>query len=188
MTKHWRHIVLIVFCFIMLGLKGWAQLNDLRLNLGFSIPEVAQLDVEYTGSGSLDFEVLPSSNVGASPLIRSTSSEELWVNYSSAIRKNGLRRSIEAQIVNGTLPKGMSLYVQASSYTGTGKGEMGVSTGETMLDTKPNAVIDHIGSCFTGNGMNNGHKLNFVLEINDMDEVNAMEPAEFTILYTITDN
>lgn len=188
MTKLCVHIVLIAFCWVAGSKNVRAQLNDLRLNLAFSIPEVAQLDVEYRGSGSLDFEVLPSSEVGGSPQIKSTSLEELWVNYSSAIRKNGSRRSIEAQIVNGTLPEGMSLYIQASSFSGIGKGEIGISTGETELEAKPNAIIDNIGSCFTGDGMNNGHKLNFILEITDMDEVNASGPAEFTILYTISDN
>ena len=169
-------------------MHAFSQSVNGQSGFGFSIPEVAQLDIEFMSTGNLEFEVLPASNVGGAPLIQQSISEELWGNYSSAIRRNGAKRSIEAQIINGTLPKGLSLYVHASSYSGSGRGELGVSTGETVLGTTPNAVIHNIGSCFTGNGMNNGHKLNFVLEITDMDLVNAMEPTEFTILYTISDN
>jgi len=181
-------IFLILATHILFNNVARGQGDEERINVGVTIPEVAIMDIEYQTNSSLEFEVLPSAEAGSEPVVQQTNSEKLWINYSSATTTTGSNRSIVAQITDGTLPEGISLYVEASPYSGTGKGETGVSAGKTLIGNAPRPIITSIGSCYTGDGINNGHSLNFSLDINNMEKVTAMEPSEFTILYTITDN
>ncbi len=184
-----RIVVFLLFALLIFHVSPVSgQGDEERINVGISVPEVALLDIEYRVNSSLEFEVLPSAEAGSAPIVQQTNSEELWINYSSAITNYGQRRSIEAQVAGGVLPEGIALYVEASAYLGTGKGEVGVSAGRTLVGYEPHPIITGIGSCFTGDGINNGHSLAFSLDISNMQKVTAMEPSEFTILYTITDN
>lgn len=182
-------IILSMFlsCFLLSN-ATYAQLDDESINVSFSVPEVALIDIEHIGFGILEFTLLPASETGASPAVQQNNTEELWINYSSAIGKYSPSRSIVAQISDGTLPQGLVLYVQASNYSGTGDGILGFSAGKVVLGNEPRQVITGIGSGYTGNGVGNGHLLNFWVDITDMEEVTTIESTDFTILYTLTDD
>lgn len=182
------NIVVLFLLFQSFSEKARGQYSEERVNLGISIPEVAIIDIEYMGSKSLEFEVVPPVISGGAPEVQQTNNSQLWINYSSAVASWGGKRSIVAQVINGNLPSGLSLFVQASSYKGKGKGEFGSSVGKTAISSQPRPIVTNIGSCYTGNGLNNGHSLDFSLDITDFKKVTAMEATEFTILYTITDN
>jgi hypothetical protein len=65
---------------------------------------------------------------------------------------------------------------------------VGQSAGKVNLTRQPQPIITGLGSCFTGDGINNGHSLSFSIEITDYAKIYAMEESELTIVYTITDN
>lgn len=165
-----------------------AQLDEETVHIGFSLPEVALMDVEYIGNGTIEFELLPSSESGGSPVFRQLTSQEFWINYSSALGKFSPDRSIVAQVSGGSLPEGLELYIQATDYSGTGKGKTGASVGKVMIGSDPRPIITGIGSAFTGNGIGNGHRLNFQVDISQMEKIEAIGSHDFTIMYTLTDN
>nr|WP_319511492.1 hypothetical protein [uncultured Draconibacterium sp.] len=187
--KNW--VFSIVTVFMLGGLvhkTASAQHDEKALNVGFSIPEVALIDIEYLGSQTIEFELLPSSETGGSPVIRQRTNQELWINYSSALGRFSQHRSIVAQVTDGSLPQGLDLFVNATEYSGNGDGHTGVSAGKVKIGTDPRPVITGIGSAYTGNGIGNGHRLNFEVDISQMEKVMANESIDFTILYTLTDN
>lgn len=165
-----------------------AQLDEETVHIGFSLPEVALMDVEYIGNGMIEFELLPASETGGSPVVRQLTSQEFWINYSSALGKFSPDRSIVAQISGGTLPEGLELYIQATDYSGNGDGKTGASVGKVKIGSDPRPIITGIGSAYTGNGIGNGHRLNFEVDISQMEKVSASGAHDFTILYTLTDN
>ncbi|HKI87647.1 MAG TPA: hypothetical protein VKA38_01380, partial [Draconibacterium sp.] len=83
---------------------------------------------------------------------------------------------------------GISLYLEASQYTGSGDGKLGHPAGKINLTNQPQPIITGLGSCYTGDGINNGHSLSFSMEISDYSKIHAVDETKFTIMYTITDN
>jgi len=103
---------------------------------------------------------------------------------------NSIHFSIVPSAESGTSP-----IIQKSSsqnlwinYSGFGKGQLGQTAGKINITSVPKSIITNLGNCFTGDGINNGHLLNFSLEINDYSTINAIGEINFTIRYTITDN
>ena len=116
------------------------------------------------------------------------SSDNLWINYSSSLASGQNSRSIVAEISQGALPEGITLYLKASNYSGTGGGNYGHSAGKVSLSSQPKPIITNIGNCFTGDGINNGHLLAFSIEISDYTKIVSVENSSIVVLYTITDN
>lgn len=187
-----KNEVFSIIAVIVLALGGTptalAQHDEKAINVGFSIPEVALIDIESTGNQTIEFELLPSSETGGSPVIHQTNNQEFWINYSSALGRFSQNRSIVAQVTGGTLPQGLDLYIKAANYSGNGDGYTGISAGKVKIGFDPRPVITGIGSAYTGNGIGNGHRLNFEIDISQMEKITANESIDFTILYTLTDN
>ena len=80
------------------------------------------------------------------------------------------------------------MYLEASAYSGTGKGQLGQPTEKINLTNQPLPIITGVGNCFTGDGVNNGHLLKFSIEVSDYSKLYAIDETVFTVLYTITDN
>ena len=179
--------VFFIFSLLLLSKPTSAQWEEGQMNVYFSIPEIALIDVEPSSSGSIHFTVASTGVSGESPRVVQTSDETLWINYSSALSDRIHSRSIVAEILQG-LPEGMSMYLEASAYRGLGKGQVGQSAGKVNLTRQPQPIITGLGSCFTGDGINNGHSLSFSIEITDYAKIYAMEESELTVVYTITDN
>lgn len=181
------HLTCLVVLLLLFTNKAFSQMERRELNVRFSIPEIAIVDIE-PGLRSIEFSILPSAEPGGYPVVRQSGKKLLWINYSSALNKFNSSRSIVAQISQGVLPDGISLSLEASQYNGSGRGQLGVSTGKTNITIEPRVIITNIGSCFTGNGINNGHSLNFSVNITDLSKISAIETTELTIRYTISDN
>ncbi|HYQ57415.1 MAG TPA: hypothetical protein VEP89_08695 [Draconibacterium sp.] len=185
-------IITTILATLLLGMvlcrQASAQLDEETVHIGFSLPEVALMDVEYIGNGTIEFELSPSAESGGSPVVRQLTSQEFWINYSSALGKLSPDRSIVAQISGGTLPEGLELYIQANDYSGNGEGKTGASVGKVMVGNDPRPIITGIGSAYTGNGIGNGHRLYFEIDISQMEKVSASGSHDFTIMYTLTDN
>ena len=157
------------------------------VNVRFSVPEIAVVDIEPE-LNNIAFSVDASSDPGGKPVVQQVSGEPIWINYSSAIRKNGNKRSITAQISDSDVPDGISFYIDASPATAFGSTNQGISAGKVLISTMPKPIITGIGSCYTGDGVNMGHEIKYSIDISDFTKIETVGDQVFTVLYTITDN
>lgn len=183
-----KYILLILGAFVFCINNAFAQWEEGRLNVSFSIPPVALIDIEPAIDNSIHFSVVPSTESGASPQIKRTSDQALWLNYSSALVNPQNTRTIVAEITGGALPEGVSLKVEASRHEGNGGGQFGKSAGKVSLSSQPKTIITNVGNCYTGDGQNNGHQLTFSIEVSNYSKIAAAGESSFTILYTLSDN
>lgn len=181
---------IIITSIALLTISGFAysQWGEAQINVSLGLPQIALVDIEPAINNSIHFSVVPSGESGNSAIIQKSSSQNLWINYSSCLSTLHNSRSILAEVSQGKLPDGMIFYIEASGYSGFGKGQLGQTAGKINITSRPKSIITNLGNCFTGDGINNGHLLNFSLEINDYSTVNAIGETNFTIRYTITDN
>ena len=83
-----------------------------------------------------------------------------------------------------------NLKVEASGASGTGKGDLGLSSGVVTLSNQPTEIISNIGSCYTGKGVNNGHLLKYKLEFDKSSVGNSQlfqTETSLNVIYTLTD-
>jgi hypothetical protein len=106
-----KNRIILFLVLILYSGSVYAQWSEVHISLGFTIPEVALIDIEYKLCGNLDFEVLPSNEPGGELQILQTNAEELWLNYSYAINSFKQKRTIEAQVINGAIPQGCLAYL-----------------------------------------------------------------------------
>jgi len=181
-----KYVVIIVVV-LTNGVSANAQWNSGNINVRFSLPEIAVLDIEPE-LGNVEFNIGAPGLAGGEPVVEHVSIETVWLNYTSAILKNGNRRSINAQISEGSVPDGISLYIEASVASSFGSENQGTPVGKVQVSSQPRPIISGIGSCFTGDGIGKGHEIQYFLEISDFDQIKSIEDQVFTVLYTITDN
>lgn len=186
MKQIFKTLVLLLFAAFP-AQKAFSQWDSQRANVRISVPEIAMMDIEPDIS-TVKFEINAPSEAGEGLTVETQTIDELWINYSSAITPSGQKRSITAQISSGTIPSGMAFYIQASAASAFGSANQGVSTGKIEVSETPKPIISNIGSCYTGNGINMGHELNYILEISDFSELDVAGDYSFTVTYTITDN
>lgn len=165
--------------------------NEDKHSVEITIPEVAILDLEASKGTSITLAVTAPTEAGLPVSFKNAKDSTVWINYSSIVgSKTEPSREVSAKIASGNVPDGMLLKVTASSDAGNGDGQVGASTGEVTLDGKDQMVIGKIGSCYTGNGVKNGHALYYSLELDpskgsyanlDFDQATTL-----TILYTIS--
>ena len=94
-------------------------------------------------------------------------------------------------MVQGQIPKGFILKLQASESIGNGAGQLGLPLQKVTLNNQPVDIISQIGSCYTGNGVQNGHLLTYHLELEDPNTLYSQlsqEQSSINIVYTLTDD
>lgn len=186
-TRILKIVVFLVFLIIQTS-PVFSQWGEGQINTRFSIPEIALIDIEPDQNKTINFNVLPASESGVSSSIQNVSNNTLWVNYSSAVSGINKKRSILAEIANGVSTEGITIFLEASAYSGNGKGQTGQPAGKISLSNLPKPIISGIGSCYTNDGINNGHLLTFSIEISDYSKIYSAGEKVFTVLYTISDN
>ena len=187
-------ILKLIFVFgwaFSLPLLSMSQSNSSNHKVEVNIPEVALLGLIADNNQNVNLEVLGPGEAGNSVDVSNSVSNNngIWVNYSSIVRSINHKRKIVAKI-DGELPAGIKLKVEASEVMGNGKGEKGKTLGEVILSNEPTEIISSIGSCFTGKGINNGHYLKYSLEYDSNNENYAQlknELASVNIVYTLID-
>jgi hypothetical protein len=187
MNKYFKTVI-AVLCLLFVYNEALSQWEEGEINVGFSLPPVALVDIEPDVNNSIHFTILPAAESGASPQVKRTTDQKLWLNYSSALANPQNTRSIVAEITGGGLPEGVSLNVEASRHQGMGDGQFGKSAGKVVLGNQPKVIITNVGNCFTGDGESNGHQLTFSIEVSDYSKISAANESSFTILYTLSDN
>lgn len=177
---------LIFLIVVMQSLFIFSQRNVRRTTTSFDLKEVAILDIEPSNTAVLlriDSPINPGDKANIS-----ASNNEKWINFSSAISPSSLRRDISIKIENGNVPSGTNLILTTSNYVGNGKGQLGDSNLTTTLNKTSQIIISNIGGAFTGNGISNGYKLNYSLEIYDYKLLDMDSSDTLTISLTLTDS
>ncbi len=180
-------ITLIIVIALWLAKPAFSQSDNANINVRFSVPEIAVVDIE-PDYNNIEFSVNASASPGGEPVVENVSNESVWINYSSAIRLTGNKRMINVQISDNDVPPGISFYIEASAASGLGSANQGISTGKVRVTHEPRPIITGIGSCYTGDGVNMGHELHYFLEISDFTKIESAANQVFTVMYTITDN
>lgn len=180
-------IILSILFSIFLGTLT-AQ-NTVSHTVTISVPKIAILDIESSGSDDIEFIIDKPDEAGHTIDFSDIHHTGLWLNYSSVKSSGQPDRTILATL-SGALPEGFHLYLEASDFNGSGKGKLGSSTGRKELTNQPVGIIDNIGSCYTGNGLNNGHALTYSLEFDD-DNFGQIAQGNFnniSVTYTFLEN
>lgn len=172
---------------ILLSWHSYAQWEEASVIAGVTLPPVALVDIE-PADNSVYFSVLPPTAPGMPAEVVRSEDKPLCINYTSALVPTGAVRSIVAGLSGGSLPEGIELIVEASEYSGTGRGRFGIPAGPVSLSGNPKAIITDVGNCFTGDGEGNGHILNMSVRISDISKINSATEITFSVVYTICDN
>lgn len=167
---------------------SYSQSNSTNHKINIEIPEVALLGLVTKCAADNNLNSALPTEAGSSINTTDAENSSIWINYSSIISADNKRKVIA--MVQGELPKGIQLKVQASKFSGSGKGKLGAPVGVVTLSNEPLDVITDIGSCYTGKGVNNGHYLTYKLEMDEstVDYVLlSNEQTSVNVIYTLTD-
>lgn len=176
-------IIIVMF----LPVLGNAQNNEARHRINLEIPEVALLGLISENGIDIHLSAISPTEAGNSIQNSQSTEKSLWLNYSSIITHKNHTRKIVA-MVQGEIPRGVQIKVEASEAAGIGKGKKGTPVGAVTLSNTPAEIIVGIGSCYTGKGINNGHYLSYNLEINENEITQLSSLTEpINIVYTLTD-
>lgn len=169
---------------------GYAQNNIASHQLGVDIPEVALLGLVSGNENDIQLNVASPAEAGSAVNTTDVENTSIWINYSSVTRSKQQSRKVVA-LIQGDLPPGMQLLVEASHATGNGNGKFGTPVGEVPLTSQPTEIITDIGSCYTGRGLQNGHVLTYKLDF-DPAAANYADlkksGTSINVIYTLTDN
>lgn len=107
-----------------------------------------------------------------------------WLNYNVTVTPPDPPVSISVEITSGIISEGLQLQLQAGIYSGTGGGNPGIPAGILTLSSISQVLIDNIGTCNTGRGVNVGQQLTYTLGISDYSVVKSSS-STVNILFTI---
>lgn len=147
-----------------------------------TLPVVTLMDVEPTGNITLNFT---APTEAGNPLGNPTPNTSKWINYTSAITSGGATRKITAAV--NQVISGVNIRLQAASASGAGGGTLGTPSAQVTLTTTPVTIISGIGGAYTGNGVNNGHRLTISLVPSTYANLAKQDNISVTIVYTITE-
>ncbi len=178
---------LLFACWIPFSSFSQHNMDSHQVNIG--IPEVALLGLVSGSATDVDLYSLAPDEAGNSLDFSNAESNRIWINYSSVNSETLKKRKVIAML-EGKLPEGLRLVVEASAYSGAGEGSLGKPAGQVTLSNQPADVIVDIGSCYTGKGINNGHSLSYKLERENSSDSYALisqQKTSVNVIYTLTD-
>jgi hypothetical protein len=184
--NRWGLILFTLFAFLIGRPYLYGQLTG-QADVSVSLPSMTLIDIE-PGTTSFTLSLSSPTESGLPVSIGTVASNNSnWLNYTVAIPPAGNSKNIYVHISSGNNPSGISLNLTASNFSGTGSGTFGNSAGSISLSTSPQALITGIGRSFTGNSINNGHRLTYSLSIVNYAQLSYSESATLQIMYTISD-
>lgn len=153
-----------------------------------NLSEIALLSI-MPNHNAITIKISTPTTAGDPPIASFTSNEgnTKWLNYTSALSSFSKSRKILVEISDGAVPNGLTLKVETSAYTGTGKGSHGSASGIVTLSKQSVLLISNIKGAYTGRGVNLGHKLTYSVTITDTNKIIALQETDVQITYTITD-
>ena len=174
---------------LCLSLGAYAQdTNGDSHTITVTIPEVALLDIETTGTKNFSVAFTAPTEAG-NALGNPSNNTDHWLNWSSIVTDgsgDNPSRSIKVKL-NATVP-GVDIKVVPGTITG-GQGTRGtiVSAGVT-LTTSDQDLITAIGSCYTESGTSKGSNLTYSFTPNASNYGQLVSSApSVTVTYTLTD-
>lgn len=173
-----------VLLFILFAITGnsFGQNDAVGENsINMRIPQVSLISFEG-GERMITHE---SENDGQINQVITSPQTETWINYASIVEE-GTKNEITVQISSGYLPPDVDVKIQPGAYAGEGKGEIGDPVSEVTLSRYPKTIITNIGSCYTGKGVNNGHKLVYSWETDEEVESEKLSKKNYSITVTYT--
>ncbi|MDD3723146.1 MAG: hypothetical protein PHW92_11815 [Lutibacter sp.] len=189
MTITYKNITFFIFLVVFGYLNAQENVGSHKISL--KIPEVALINIYSNSTISLGNSTVIEAG---QPLNIEETNNNVWINYSSIVgSQTQPSRDITIRISEGTIPKGVKLYVKVAEDMGAGAGTMGKPIGTAQeLTENPLTIITDIGSAYTGAGANKGNNVQYTLKLSD--EPNAYANLDFdqsntlVINYTLTDN
>lgn len=177
-----RTVFLIIFIIYINSLfaqsAGNAQVN-LQLN------QIAQVDLEPNNT-AIVINIIAPSEAGQVAQV-GVSNNSKWINFTSAIPPSSGFRNVSASIVSGNVPAGILLKLRVAPYTGNGAGQLGSAINEIQLNNTLKTIISNIGGSFTGNGINNGFNLTYLIEISDYKLLDFNNSQTLSISFTLSE-
>ncbi len=143
----------------------------------------AQNSISLSRRSPINLELSPSFNPGSGKHIITDNSQ--WLNYTTLVHPADPTFSITVEISSGSIPEGLELQLEASSYVGISKGKPGNPSRKIILSHIPRVLIANIGTCYTGSNRNEGHQLNFSFIVKDYGKLKSGLSTIY-IQYTIT--
>jgi hypothetical protein len=131
--------------------------------VNLTLPSVAKMDVEPNKNG-FNLALTAPTEAGNGVTSQTTNSTK-WINFTSAVSPC-TSRTISANL-SGTSLGGLDLKMGIANYSGGGAGARGTSSSSIILTNSPQIIINGIGGAYTGNGINNGYKLTYSLNVTD---------------------
>ena len=180
-----RRIFVVIQAILLFHILAFAQ-NTALHEVRIGIPEFALLNIEHAGENQqISREVDPAVAV---QLIRLSNSREheCWISYSSLVKGGKLERKVVASLT-GSIPEGVSVSVEASDYSGNGKGRTGIPSGKKLLSGNPEEIISGIGNCYTEKGSSNGHLIRLVIEVDPEETFPSQFAGDLMVTYRITE-
>jgi len=201
--NQFRNSITIIFLqlFLVINFAGYGQgsippptgadINIDEHNAMITIPEVALLDLEAANGTTVTLNPSAPTEAGLAlsfPVIDNS----IWLNYSSIIGSiSEASRNVTAQITSGSVPAGTSLKIAIATDSGNGDGLMGIPSATISLSNIAQNIITGIGSSYTGNGINNGHNIQYIFDLLPNAGAYGLLDFDFNetlvITYTLTD-
>lgn len=179
-------LLLDAYLFAQVPTKTTFDTNETKLPLTLGIPPKANLSL---AGKDLQLALSPSAEEIRQRITPKEGS--IWINYSSVVEPFSTN-SIYVSLGLGNIPAEIRLKLRIDSYQGNGSGELGAPTAPIILSTFPQPIIVNIGSCYTGQGEGQGHKLTYSWELasNYDPELLRLDELEIAtdIIYTIVNN
>lgn len=179
--------LMFLLCFIPAFLN--AQEHEAKHKIEMEIPEVALLGIVSNDNTTINLNSTLPTEAGNALTFDKAQNTSVWLNYSSVVTSKDNKRKVVG-MVQGELPAGIKLMVEASDFSGKGKGKFGEPAGYIQLTNQPKDIIVGIGSCYTGKGANNGHVLSYKIETdNTADNYTSLTRQQnaVNVIYTLTD-
>ncbi len=176
---------MLFFSNLTLGQDQHIAHNNVRIN----IPEVALLDLEPVNGSTVILSPISPTQAGQALDFSTSQNSSIWLNYSSIVSASpGSERTITA-MVESEIPSGLKLKLNVATDAGNGSGKTGTPLNGVILSSQAQPIINGIGSCYTGDGTNNGHLLTYIMEL-DEDAYGSLSfdmSSTLNIVYTISE-
>lgn len=178
-------MVCIGFC----AFSSYAQSSEASHDIRVKVSHSSSVKIVGSETNSVNLQVPAPTEAGQQLPVEQATEASLWLNYSNVSPASSeASKQILVKIVEGSLPAGLSLVVNANTTYNT-NGNSGVGMGNVELSELNQCLVRDIQTCYTGSGINKGRQLQYSLvhKPNAYAQLQATNNEAITICYTITD-
>lgn len=154
-------------------------------SINLQLNQIAQVDIEPNNTAII--LTINAPNEAGEKAQVGTSNNTKWINFSSSIPPASGLRNLSASIISGNVPAGVRLKLRVAPYVGIGAGQLGIPVSEIQLNNTLQTIVANIGGAYTGNGINNGYNITYLLEIIDYQLLNFSNSQTLSISLTLSE-